>query len=88
MIELKAEGADASPRTASQNDPHEWDDLRQANSAFIHSAPTGDSEIPLRQNEEAGVSGIMRRVAANHAWTSRAVPQVPRRRYAWEAVLR
>jgi hypothetical protein len=52
MIELKAEGADASPRTASQNDPHEWDDLRQANSAFIHSAPTGDSEIPFRQNEE------------------------------------
>jgi hypothetical protein len=43
MIELKAEGADASPRTASQNDPHEWDVLRQANSAFIHSAPTGDS---------------------------------------------
>jgi hypothetical protein len=54
MIELKAEGADASPRTASQNDPHEWDDLRQANSAFIHSAPTGDSEIPFRQHEETG----------------------------------
>jgi len=47
MIELKAEGADASPRTASRNDPHEWDDRRQANSAFIHSAPTGDSEIPF-----------------------------------------
>jgi hypothetical protein len=71
MIELKAEGADASPRTASQNDPHEWDDLRQANSAFIHSAPTGDSQIPFRQNEETGVSGMTRRVAANRTSTSR-----------------
>jgi hypothetical protein len=51
MIELKAEGADASPRTASRNDPYEWDDLRQGNSALIHSAPTGDSEIPFPQNE-------------------------------------
>src|SRR5712692_1199527 len=71
VIESKAEGADASPRTASQNDPREWDDLRQADSAFIHSAPTGDSEIPFRQNEETGVSGMTRRVAANRASTSR-----------------
>jgi len=86
MIELKAEGADASPRTASQNDPHEWDDLRQANSALIHSAPTGDSEIPFRQHEETGVSGITCRVAANRASIA-AVPQVPRRSYAREPCL-
>jgi hypothetical protein len=79
MIELKAEGADASPRTASQNDPHEWDDLRQANSAVIHSAPTGDREIPFRQNEETGVSGIMLRVARESRVDIAAVPQVPRR---------
>jgi hypothetical protein len=90
VIESKAEGADASPRTASRNDPREWDDLRQGNSAFIHSAPTGDSEIPFRKIKKLEFPELpaawppCRESRADVA----AAPRVPRRPDARGAVLR